>query len=98
MAGDGSVRQLQLSLSQIWWYNRGMKIKTSVTLSEALLKAIDLEIHDDNRSAFIEEAAWNRLRELRRAQRDKVELANIDAHADKLNSEALDVLDFQDRS
>ncbi len=98
MAGDRSNLQFQLFSTPRRWYNSGMKVKTSVTLSEELLKAIDVETHNDNRSAFIEEAAWNRLRELRREQRDKAELANIDAHADKLNSEALDVLDFQDRS
>ena len=75
-----------------------MKVKISITLSEELLKAIDVETHNDNRSAFIEEAAWNRLRNHRREQRDKAELANIDAHAEKLNSEALDVLGFPDYS
>ena len=75
-----------------------MKIKTSVTLSEELLRAIDTEIEQENRSAFIEEAAWSRLRALRRAQRDREEIRAIDANADALNSEALDVLDFQDRS
>ena len=74
-----------------------MKVKTSVTLSQELLRAIDTEIPDDNRSAFIEEAAWSRLRSLRREQRDREEVAAIDANADSLNSEALDVLDFQDR-
>ena len=75
-----------------------MKVKTSVTLSQELLEAIDTEIEEENRSAFIEEAAWSRLRALRRAQRDKQELSVIDANADALNSEALDVLEFQDRS
>ena len=75
-----------------------MKVKTSVTLSEELLNAIETEVQPENRSAFIEQAAWNHLKALRRAVRDREELAAIDSHADSLNSEALDVLDYQDRT
>ena len=75
-----------------------MKVKTSVTLSEELLKAISSEIKQENRSAFIEEATWSHLRALRRATRDRNELAVIDAHAGALNKEALEVLDYQDNT
>ena len=73
-----------------------MKVKTSVTLSEELLHAIESEVQQENRSAFIEQAAWNQLKAIRRKARDRQELAAIDAHAKRLNKEALEVLDFQD--
>jgi len=80
------------------WYNRGMKVKTSVTLSEELLHAIETEVQMENRSAFIERAVWNHLKALRREARDRKELDAIDSYAEHLNSEALDVLDYQDRA
>ena len=73
-----------------------MKVKTSVTLSEELLDAISAEINDETRSAFIEEAAWKYLRLRNREIRDKQELQIIDMNVEKLNEEALDVLQFQD--
>ena len=73
-----------------------MKVKTSVTLSEELLHAIESEVQQENRSAFIEQAAWNQLKTIRRKARDRQELAAIDAHAKRLNKEALEALDFQD--
>ena len=75
-----------------------MKVKTSITLSEELLYAIETEAKQENRSAFIERAVWNYLKALKRATRDRKELAAIDSYADSLNSEALDVLDYQDRA
>lgn len=75
-----------------------MKVKTSVTLSEELLQAIESEVQQENRSAFIEQAAWNQLKALRQAARDRKELAAIDSYAKELNSEALEVLDYQDRT
>jgi metal-responsive CopG/Arc/MetJ family transcriptional regulator len=73
-----------------------MKVKTSVTLSEELLRALSEEVEPRNRSAFIEEASWSYLRTQRRAERDRMELAAIDAHADALNREAREVLEYQD--
>ena len=73
-----------------------MKVKTSVTLSEELLHAIESEVQQENRSAFIEQAAWNQLKAIQRKARDRRELSAIDAHAKRLNKEALEVLDFQD--
>jgi len=75
-----------------------MKVKTSVTLSEELLQAIADEIKKENRSEFIEQAAWSRLRGLRRAARDRREVEEIDRNAESLNAEALDVLEFQDNT
>ena len=73
-----------------------MKVKTSVTLSEELLRALSEEVELRNRSAFIEEASWTYLQALRRAERDRKELAAIDAHVDELNREAREVLAYQD--
>lgn len=72
-----------------------MKVKTSVTLSEELLHAISAEIGRTNRSALIEEATWRYLRERHRDLRDTRELERINEHADELNEEAFDVLEFQ---
>jgi metal-responsive CopG/Arc/MetJ family transcriptional regulator len=73
-----------------------MKVKTSVTLSEELLRALSEQVETRNRSAFIEAASWNHLRALRRAERDRAELAALNAHADALNREAHEVLAHQD--
>jgi len=73
-----------------------MKTKTSVTLSEELLAAIDdAGGRDVNRSEFLEQAGWDRVAFLRRQQRDARERKRIDAHAKALNREALDALDYQ---
>ena len=75
-----------------------MKVKTSLTLSEELLKAISNQTQQEKRSAFIEEASWRLLRERQLEERDRQELAAIDAHADELNVEAVDVLEYQDHA
>ena len=72
-----------------------MKVKTSVTLSEELLNAISAETGRTNRSALVEEATWRYLRERQRDVRDRGELERINEHADELNEEAFDVLEFQ---
>ena len=78
------------------WYDGGMKLKTSVTLSEELVRALAAELTQGTRSAFIEAAAWSHLRALRRAAHDRQERARIAAHAEELNREAWDVLEYQD--
>lgn len=77
------------------WYPGGIEVKTSVTLSEALLSAMSADTEQSNRSAFIEEATWRYLRQRRREARDRSELVRINEHADELNEEAFDVLEFQ---
>lgn len=53
------------------WYIGGMKVKTSVTLSEDVLKQLDAALGArGNRSEFIEETLKRRLRDIRRAERD----------------------------
>lgn len=74
-----------------------MKVKTSVTLSEELLQAIEDQVKQENRSSFIEEATWSYLRAIQRGARDREDLKTIDRYADELNAEALDVLEYQDQ-
>lgn len=73
-----------------------MKIKTSVTLSEALLQTIDT-IPDAraNRSDFLEAAAWAYIDELRRRERAQRDLEIYTRRADYLNEEAMDALAYQ---
>ena len=73
-----------------------MKVKTSVTLSEELLAAIDQETQAKNRSVLIEEATWSYLRSRRRKEREKRELEKINRDAEMLNKEAVDTIEFQD--
>jgi metal-responsive CopG/Arc/MetJ family transcriptional regulator len=73
-----------------------MKVKTSITLSEDLLKVIS-EYSEDykNRSEFIEEAIRVFINQLIRKNQDARDLEIINRHADYLNREAADVLTYQ---
>ena len=72
-----------------------MKIKTSITISEELLKTIDEFIDDQtNRSLFLESAAWEHIARLRRARQNERDLAILNERADYLNEEMMDVLDY----
>lgn len=73
-----------------------MKVKTSITLSEKLLKAIDQRSGQyKNRSAFIEAALWNFITQTIRNDQNARDLEIINKHADQLNQEAEDVLTYQ---
>jgi metal-responsive CopG/Arc/MetJ family transcriptional regulator len=73
-----------------------MKVKTSVTLSEDLLDAIDQRSAQyKNRSDFLETAAWAFIAQLMHRERDARDREILDQHADELNQEALDVLAYQ---
>lgn len=73
-----------------------MKVKTSITLSEDLVKAIDGYAKEyNNRSEFIEEAVRAFIRQLIRRQREARDLKIINHRADYLNQEAMDVLTYQ---
>ncbi|MBN1458787.1 MAG: ribbon-helix-helix protein, CopG family [Armatimonadetes bacterium] len=77
-----------------------MKIRTSVTLSDDVLKLIDRNARGEkNRSAFIsaliETAVRAYLEAMGRRRRDREDLATIDRLAEKLNAEAGDVLGYQ---
>jgi metal-responsive CopG/Arc/MetJ family transcriptional regulator len=73
-----------------------MKEKTSITLSSDVLSKIDrLAGSQHSRSAFIETILRNYLLERARAAIEARDLERINTAADRLNSEAADVLDYQ---
>lgn len=72
-----------------------MKVKTSVTLSQELLVEIDQLPAYQNRSLFLETAAWAFLEQLHRDERDRRDIEIINARADYLNAEMADVLLYQ---
>ena len=73
-----------------------MKVKTSVTLSQELLALIDQYVEgENNRSAFIELAVKTYLELIKRNKRDQNDLQIINRLSEKLNREALDVLQYQ---
>jgi len=77
-------------------YFCSMKIKTSITLPEDLLKAIDEYTGEyKNRSEFIEDAVRAFIIQLIQRQQDARDLEIINQHADFLNREAADVLTYQ---
>lgn len=77
-------------------YVGGMKIKTSITLSEDLLTKIDRNLGNfKNRSNFLENAAKNYLSQLSRSENDRRDREIIDRKAAAMNKEAEAVLDFQ---
>jgi metal-responsive CopG/Arc/MetJ family transcriptional regulator len=73
-----------------------MKVKTSITLSEDLLKTIDGYTGKyKNRSEFIEDAVRAFITQLIRKQQDARDIEIINQRADALNREAADVLTYQ---
>ena len=73
-----------------------MKVKTSITLSDEILKAIDLHIGGyRSRSEFLEIAARRYIAQLARKEVERRDLEIINRHADSLNAEAEDVLIYQ---
>ena len=73
-----------------------MKAKTSLTLSDDLLKTLDRMAGPKvSRSAFIEQILRDFVEGHAQARRDAREVAAINRHAAKLNAEMADVLAFQ---
>lgn len=73
-----------------------MKIKASVTLSEELIRQIDTQVDRyGNRSAFIEQAVRHFLAAEEQRYRDAQDLEILNARAESLNEEAMDVLSYQ---
>jgi metal-responsive CopG/Arc/MetJ family transcriptional regulator len=73
-----------------------MKVKTSLTLSEEVLRAVRrASVRGESRSEAIERLVREGLAARARRQTDQRDLALINAHADALNAEAGDVLDYQ---
>jgi metal-responsive CopG/Arc/MetJ family transcriptional regulator len=73
-----------------------MKVKTSITLSEDLLDAIDKRSGEfKNRSDFIEAAIRAYIAKITQDEQDARDLAIINRAASRLNKEAADVLAYQ---
>jgi metal-responsive CopG/Arc/MetJ family transcriptional regulator len=77
-------------------YDLGMKLKTSVTLSEDVVKKLDRATKKgESRSQAIERLLRASLHAEARRATDLRDLALINRHADRLNAEADDVLAYQ---
>jgi len=74
-----------------------MKVKTSITLSEAILKVVDRRAKQFrvNRSELVETALQAYLDQLVRNEQNARDLTIINANAERLNREAADVLEYQ---
>ena len=73
-----------------------MKVKTSITLSKDLLKAIDEKLGtDSNRSEFIEAAILAFIAQMIRNEQNARDLEILNRSAEHLNQEASDVLEYQ---
>ncbi len=74
-----------------------MRIKTSVSLSEELLKTIDTRFkkYHRSRSDFIEAAVKAFIAQIIRDEQNARDIEIINQHADFLNREAMDVLEYQ---
>lgn len=73
-----------------------MKIKTSITLSEDIMEAVDKYSRPDkSRSEFIESAVRDFINQLERDEINQRDLLIINKHARRLNKEAQDVLHYQ---
>jgi metal-responsive CopG/Arc/MetJ family transcriptional regulator len=73
-----------------------MKVKTSISLSKEVIALIDQHAEGEkNRSAFIESAVRIYLGILERKNRDLADSDAISRMFERLNKEALDVLEYQ---
>ncbi len=74
----------------------GMRVKTSVTIDERVLRAIDkVTTRHKSRSRIIEDAAREFLTRRARVAREARDLEILNATADALNREMEDVLAYQ---
>ncbi len=73
-----------------------MKLKTSVALDREVVAAVEaIARSGESRSRIIERLLRQSLAARTRSARDERDRDIIDAHADELNEEALDVLGYQ---
>lgn len=94
--GRARPNRLRLDWSGVRSYDCGMKVKTSITLSEDVLQAVDAMCNGHgNRSEFIERALRAFIAHRRREARDARDIEIIDRNADRLNRDAADVLEYQ---
>ncbi|MFW5862428.1 MAG: hypothetical protein ACOCWZ_09260 [Spirochaetota bacterium] len=76
-----------------------MKVKTSITLSEEVLRELDsMSTPKKSRSEMIEHALLWYIKTRKKDQRELNDLELINRHADELNREAEDILEYQDIS
>lgn len=76
-----------------------MKIKTSITLDQDVLQAIDRKAGQyGSRSCFLETAARTLLRQMDKEANAQRDLDILNSKADELNAEAEDVMSFQEFS
>ena len=77
-------------------YDRGMKLKTSITLDKDVAAAVEaIARGGESRSRVIERLLRQSLAARARSAMEERDAGIIDAHADELNEEALDVLGYQ---
>lgn len=74
---------------------RTRKVKTSVSLSEGLLQAVDALAGKASRSAWIERSVRASVQRALRRQRDEDEVRLLNEHSDSLNRESADALAYQ---
>lgn len=74
---------------------RTRKVKTSVSLSEGLLHAVDVLAGKSSRSAWIERSVRASVQRALRRRRDENEVRILNEHADSLNRESADALAYQ---
>ena len=72
-----------------------MKSKTSITLSEDVLEAVDRSAGSASRSAFIERVLRGYFRRQARAAVHAQDLERLNRDSERLNSEAEEVLAYQ---
>jgi len=85
-----------IDMQDMIYYISSMKIKTSITLSEDLVREMDkLMGRSGNRSAFVEQALRDFLAAKVQQIRDAKDLEILNRRAHKLNKEAQDVLSYQ---
>lgn len=73
-----------------------MRVKTSVSLSEEALRVVDrIAGRGGNRSQVIEAAICAYARQRARSERDRRDVAILDANADDYAREMLDALEYQ---
>ena len=88
--------RLRIDTIHSGWYINNMKVKTSITLSDEVLEAIDLHIGEyRSRSEFLETAARKFIAQSARKEAEQRDLEIINRRADSLNAEAEDVLTYQ---
>ena len=88
-----TVRIAGLFVSGLWEYDYPVRVKTSITLPAELL--VRLDRLDNNRSALLERAALEHLDRLQREEQDRRDVEIINRHAERLNREAIDTLEYQ---